>query len=90
MTANQNALIGVFLTELSERFSNDGCNDYQLPNTPENRALAKAAFVYGVGENEPWEEIDTSGDTFYVPGGNNMLVDYLAHLLAQDIKANET
>ena len=26
-----------FLKELNERFSNDGCNDYQLENTPENR-----------------------------------------------------
>lgn len=26
-----------FLKELDDRFSNDGCNDWKIENTPENR-----------------------------------------------------
>jgi len=43
MTRNERALLSGFIDELLDRFSADGCNDYCLPDTEENRELAVAA-----------------------------------------------
>jgi len=43
LTKTEAKLIVQFLDELSERFGNDGCNDFTLDDTPENRAFVEAA-----------------------------------------------
>jgi hypothetical protein len=78
MTPNEKTMIVSFLRELSSRQGHDGCNDLELPNTPENVALCAAAFAQEVGEDEEWEPPGPDEAKFYAPGGNWMIVDYLA------------
>lgn len=39
MTPGERLLAAKLLRRASDSFSNHGCNDYELPDTPENRAL---------------------------------------------------
>ncbi len=41
LNRNELNLIASFLEELSERFSNDGCNDFEIKDTEENRVLLR-------------------------------------------------
>jgi len=82
MTPAEKNLIISSLRELSDRQSNDGCNDFELANTPENVALCKAAFSHMTGEQ--WDGPPKDEAKFWAPGGNWMMVSYLADKLAQD------
>jgi len=42
LTKNEMTHLLGFLEELSDRFGNDGCNDYAMEDTPENRELFAA------------------------------------------------
>lgn len=44
MTKNEWHIIDGFLDRLSDVMSAAGCNDFQLPDTPENRMLCTAAY----------------------------------------------
>ena len=75
-----------FLKSYSERLSNDGCNDFELPNTPENVVIVKEAYEIGMGKEDAnmWTARldEESGETICVI--NWMLVDYLAHKLQEE------
>lgn len=45
MSDNDRALIRGFLEDLVERMGRAGCNDYELPDTPENRKLVVTAYA---------------------------------------------
>jgi len=79
LTSNELALIAGFLGQLGDRFSNDGCEDYSLPDTPENRQLATAAHAHCKfdvdGLNISRGKIHTQ---------NTMIVAYLADKIRRD------
>jgi hypothetical protein len=52
LTDFEMAWVVTFLEELGDRYSNDGCNELQLPATPEGRRLAAEAFRWATGEDE--------------------------------------
>ena len=43
LTANEMEMAAALLAMASEDFGNHGCNDYEIPNTPDNAALAEWA-----------------------------------------------
>lgn len=43
MTKNDRAVLDRLLQDLSDRYSNAGCNDFELEDTPDNRELVKTA-----------------------------------------------
>lgn len=59
----------------ADEFSNHGCNDYELKNTPENRAFAAAIH----GEEHP---IDENDPTIWVQD------DVLMRYCAQQLRSN--
>lgn len=61
MTQNEAKLIAAFMQELSDRFGNDGCNDYDLPATPENRQLIMDAQKWGRADEVPTEPREYNG-----------------------------
>lgn len=46
MTPAETKLLSGFMEELIERFSCDGCNDFELEDTPEHRALVAVAYSF--------------------------------------------
>lgn len=63
ITNNDVTILLNFLEDLSERFGNAGCNDMELPDTPENRSLIEEAL-------EP-------GETFTVVGNKLLTSDFI-------------
>lgn len=74
MTKHEAMLLDEMLEELDERFSRAGCNDYSLPDTPENWQLVKEA--------EAETEKDNPDPEPYVRDGKVHTSDFivLAHL----------
>lgn len=72
-------LVG-FLNELSDEFSNAGCNDFELPNTPENRELIIAAEKHADCYEEEWHENDK--DT--ISSSDTIVLEYLIHRLKEE------
>lgn len=54
MKPSEIQLLSGFLDELNEKFSCDGCNDYDMEDTPENREL----FISGRKREEPGLDAD--------------------------------
>lgn len=101
MTKNEIALIVGFLNELDDEFSNAGCNDMYLQDTPENRKIfleAEKLFVE--------DECDGDGDVaslenaIQVPYGskskekkigtnNQTILGYLRKKLMNEFNLNE-
>ena len=69
-------LIIEFLNELSDRFGNDVCNDFELNDTPENRRLVKDAELYC-----DMHERELSIHNNKITTTNFILVDYLKRKL---------
>jgi hypothetical protein len=85
MTKAELKLVASFLEELDNRFGEDGCNDYELPNTPENRKLLKKAFKWGCASDadELIKEMEEdTGPT--ISTMNNIVCGYLAHLAKKE------
>jgi hypothetical protein len=55
LTRAELTLISKLLQEASEEFSNHGCNDCEVPNTEENKALL-VDMIKANGEEEEMEE----------------------------------
>jgi hypothetical protein len=55
MNAHKLKLVIGFLEELSERYGNDGCNDFEMEYTPENLEIVTAAEkeAYGIHAQPP-------------------------------------
>jgi hypothetical protein len=88
MTHTEYAYIAAFLGRLSERMSNDGCNDMFLADTPENRELVKAAEHETVGPGETWQPMLHGGK---LCTSNYMVVEHVKDKLMQEqgIKEDE-
>lgn len=74
------------LLELAaEEFSNHGCNDYGMEETPETLALAQAVMT-----SQGWEETDVVryqyGDKPFVLTLDHNLMEYLAKRLREAAK----
>ncbi len=63
-----------FLSELSDRFGTDGCNDLFLEDTPENRQLVADAERSQMGEDAR-EEVSADGGL--IGTFNGVLLDHL-------------
>lgn len=76
-----------FLDDLDERFGNAGCNDFDVPNTPEGRALFAAACRHSYGQDEANREIaeafENSGDSICC--FDTMILGYLRHKLEKNL-----
>ena len=87
MTPKEKEILLTMLEELSDRFSNDGCNDYFLPNTEENRNFLLS--VAKSNENEFSDDIaylETTTDKFLLaPGGNGTVLYYLQQLVKREL-----
>ncbi len=84
MTKNEKTMLLGFMSELSERFGNDGCNDYTLPNTPENVEFVRAAETWS-DPTEEFEPPDPGDDKIWT--SNGVILDYLAHKLEHESEA---
>ncbi len=73
LTPLERAVAGEMLSLASWRFSKHGCNDYDLPNTPEHKSLALAAAEWA-GDKDP--EVRVHGDKLGTMDW--LLMDYLA------------
>lgn len=73
LTELENELLDQLLEEASNHLANMGCNDYQVPNTPEGRELV-AVVEADLGELEFGD-----GPTIYTT--NFVLFDYLIEKL---------
>jgi len=51
-----------FLDELSDIQGNAGCNDFDMPNTPENRVFFEEMEAYNNSENEDRQELPPLND----------------------------
>lgn len=81
-TLNPNAwrLLASILELASDEFSNHGCNDYTLPNTPENRALLVALEVWNDKQPHDESELNYSRDRKQLYMSDASLMGYFAHL----------
>ena len=79
MTSFEKELALEFLSDLSDRFSNDGCNDYQLPITDEAIAFYKAAELDSYGESNVDQYVERAKfiGKNSVCVDNQCLIDYL-------------
>lgn len=57
--AEKELLLG-FLQELSDNYGHAGCNEYSLPNTPENREVMRKALTMTYSEDQ--EELEDEFD----------------------------
>ena len=100
LTRNEAAYIVAFLNELDDHFSNDGCNDMYLPDTPDNREMYLQAEKLWIGENTDEEEGVPLEDALQVPYGsrskekkigcnNQSILAYLRKKLMDDFKLDE-
>lgn len=77
-------LAAKLLDMASDEFSNHGCNDFELPNTPENYALVESMELWNVSESgeEPNEvNVSEDGQTIYTMDW--YIMSYLAHCLRE-------
>jgi hypothetical protein len=71
----------------SSEFGNHGCNDYELPNTPENLAFVKRLNV-AAGYHEDELNISENGKVIYLI--NYQIMDYCAKVLEEYADRVET
>ena len=79
MDNNAWKVLAELLGMASDEFSNHSCNDYELPNTPDNLKLVKLAedFCFGVGSGK---ELIISKDGTMIYTMDYVLVNYFIHL----------
>ncbi len=72
-----------FLDELQQRFSNDGCNDMELADTPANRSLIESAEAWNVGAADmaDWRSHPDYHETMVIGGklmtNNGLIAGYI-------------
>lgn len=77
-------ILARLLEMASDEFSNHGCNDFEIPNTPENNELVKQAYLWSSGEIEEFEEDEEDKDT--ITTYDWILMSYFAHLFEEMAK----
>lgn len=72
-------ILADLLETASDEFSNHGCNDYELDDTPENRDLLEAAHWWNVNNDrsQPFEIVVYKGKLIT---SDYFLMDYFSHL----------
>ncbi len=78
MTKTEAMILATFCNELNDRFSNDGCNEMTLPDTPENRELVNKATQYAYGDDVDMKPHIEDGE---ICTGNEAILSYLTHRL---------
>lgn len=83
LTKTQLIMTAKMLEMASDTFSNHGCNDFYMENTPENHEFVKEIYAY----------IGIPLDSIYIsPGGKRILVidthvmDYCQSILLEAVK----
>ena len=78
MDTNAWAILAKLLEIAADEFSNHGCNDFDLPNTPENRELMTTLekLEYSIVE----QELNFSKDGTKIYASDSRLMAYFAHL----------
>lgn len=84
MNNSEKKILLDFLEELSDRFGNDGCNDYELDNSSENRELCYAAMEYGVSKGEADEWLENLNLSKKIIFSNFIILDYLIQKFKND------
>lgn len=74
-SAERDMLLG-FLEEYSDQMACESCNDYELPNTPENLLLVKEAEQLSSGDDEE-PQLSADGKMIYTT--DFIILDYLAN-----------
>lgn len=83
MTPNKFYLIASFLEAYSEALGDRTCNDYSLPNTPENYQMMKDAEIWNAPDDpSEWEEPKI--DKGEILTSDHFVVSYLAYLCRQE------
>ena len=72
------SILAKLLNMASDEFSNHGCNDFELPNTPENRALMEAAEKWNAPGAPEKLMFNQEGTTIY--SQDYFLMSFFAHL----------
>lgn len=78
-------LIRQFLDVAEDVVINDSCNDWDLPDTPENRVFVQAAQKWDGYENS--EELDIRNGRIQTT--NLLLIQYLSYLCKKAIVPGE-
>lgn len=75
-------ILANLLEMASDEFSNHGCNDYELDDTPENRALMDLALRWNApnGPEEEWETRTYQGKIITM---DYFLMSYFSHLFKE-------
>lgn len=84
MNNSEKKILLDFLEELSDRFGNDGCNDYELDNSPETRELCYAAMEYGAGKKDADEWLENLDLSKKIIFPNFIILDYLIKKFKND------
>lgn len=90
MNLDKNAydILAQLLKMAGNEFSNHTSNDFDLPNTPENRAFMEKAELWNSGPNGEPFPLNFSKDGTYIFTSNAFLMDYFAHLAQEAAKGN--
>ena len=84
MNKSQKLILAELLELAGEEFSNHGCNDYELPSTPENLELERQMLNHmGLAECQ----LNISEDKKTIYSGDHMLMYYFAKLLKDEAQA---
>lgn len=87
MTKTELQFVAGLLRLATDEFSNHGCNDFEIPNTPENMAMM-VNMLHWNAPNGPaleWEvQLSDDGKTIYTM--DTFLMGYLAHLAEDEAK----
>lgn len=79
-------LLSELLGMASDEFSNHGCNDFAVPNTPENNRFMTAAEIWNQSNPESREPLNVSKDGTEIYTQDWFLMDYLKHLVDEEAK----
>ena len=80
MDTNAWAILAKLLELSADEFSNHGCNDFDLPNTPENNALMVALEKRNSEEEFKEYGLNISKDGKKIYANDAILMSYFAHL----------
>jgi hypothetical protein len=87
LTENECRIISDLLEMASEEFGNHGCNDYTIPNTPENyEMISKIIQRNGAGLSKEEMKPDVGDTGKRILTEDWMLMDYFAKLLSGEIE----
>jgi hypothetical protein len=81
LDANAWKVLADLLELAGDEFSNHGCNDYSLPNTPENLEFMNAMLHWNAPDGTPDEYlIQLSPDRTEIYTSDSFLIAYFEHL----------